>query len=208
MRHAGSLIEVNDGRLSVAAELALSSASGVAGLQRMSAPQKLAAFFALAAVDCEFADDRLARNLGLKLSIEMPFDDIATTTGTAIGQNRVELFINLVWGRRLAMGVFAVLFARLTARLSGLLFRLAFRERGRLSLGSAFEFFDAFLEFADDLLKPRILLAQLLILKEELLIRGRVHADLDSGQPCQLDVIVATFRILCKTALNKHVRSG
>jgi hypothetical protein len=48
------------------------------------------------------------------------------------------------------------------------------------------------------------LLTKLLILKEELLIGGRVHADLDSDKPCQLDVIVATFNIPCKTALNKH----
>jgi hypothetical protein len=91
-------VEISDGRLSVAAELALSGSGGVAGLQRMSAPQKLAAFFALTAVDREFADDGLARNLGLKLSIEMIFDDIATTTGTAIVPKRVEFFIDSVWG--------------------------------------------------------------------------------------------------------------
>jgi hypothetical protein len=167
MRHAGTLVEINNGRLSVAAELALSSAGGVAGLQRMSAPQKLAAFLAVAAMDRELADDGPARNLGLKLLIEIIFDDIATTPGAVLGQNRVELFIDPVGGRRLAMGVFAVLLARLTARLFGLLFRLALGERGRLSLGGAFEFFDAFVKFADGLLKPRVSLAQLLILKKE-----------------------------------------
>lgn len=159
MRHAGMLVEVNDGRLCVTAELALSSADGVAGLERMPATQKLAAFFALAAMDGEFADDGLARNLGLKLSIKMIFDDIATTTGTVIWQNRVEFFIDPIGGRRLAMGVLAVLLARLTARLFRLLFRLALRERCRLSLGGAFEIFEAFLEFADGLLKPRIFFA-------------------------------------------------
>src|SRR5580704_7475223 len=159
VRHAGVFVEINDGRLSVAAELALSSPGGIAGLQWMSTPQKLAAFFALAAVDRELADDGLARNLGLKLLIEMIFDDIATTTGTAIRQNRVEFFIDSVWGRRFAMGVLAVLLARLTARLFGLLFRLILRERGRLSFGGAFEFFDTLLKLADELFKPRILLA-------------------------------------------------
>jgi hypothetical protein len=83
--HAGTLVEVNDGRLSVAAELASSGSGGIAGLQRMPAAQVLAAFFAMAAVDCKFTNDRLARNLSLKLLIETILDDTAAAIGTLLG---------------------------------------------------------------------------------------------------------------------------
>jgi len=83
--HAGTLVEVNDSRLSVATELASSGTGGIAGLQRMSAAQVLAAFFAMAAMDCEFTNDRLTRNLSLKLLIETILDDIAAAIGTLLG---------------------------------------------------------------------------------------------------------------------------
>src|SRR5580658_1983084 len=71
--HAGTLVEVNDGGLGVGAELALGGAGRVGGLQRMSATQMLAALLAMAAMDLEFADDRLAWDLGLELLVERVF---------------------------------------------------------------------------------------------------------------------------------------
>jgi len=50
---------------------------------------------AVAAMNGELADDGLAGNLGLKLLIEMIFDDIAPAMGTVIGQRSVERFIDL-----------------------------------------------------------------------------------------------------------------
>jgi hypothetical protein len=132
------LIEVNDGGLSVRAQLALGDAGGGAGLQWMSATQVLAALSAMAAVDFEFPKDGLAWNLGLELLIEMILDDVTAAIGTVIGQGRVERFIDLVGRRRLPMAVLAVLVAGLAARLVGVLFRRTFGERGGLPLGGAF----------------------------------------------------------------------
>src|SRR5580698_5781718 len=106
------------------------------------------------------------------------------------------------------MTVLTMLFALLAAGLFGILFRFALRERRSLSLGGAFEFFDAFLQITDELLKPRILLSQLLIFEQKLLIRRRVHADLDCDKPRQLNEIMATFAVPGKMTLNKHVRYG
>ena len=198
------LVEVNDGCLSVAAELASRGAGGVAGLQRMSATQVLTALLAVTAVDLEFANDGLTRNLGLKLLIEMIFDDIAAAIGTLLGQRRAERFIDLGGRRGLATGVFAVPSALLASRLLGVLLRFTRRERGGLAFGGAFAFVEAALQIADRLLKPCNLLAQQLILDEQLLIGRGVHADLDSDEPCQLHEIIAVFSIRGKTALNKH----
>jgi hypothetical protein len=54
------------------------------------------------------------------------------------------------------------------------------------------------------------LLPKLLILKEQLFVRRRVHADfdLDSDKPCQPIDIVATLRPSGKKALNKHLAPG
>jgi hypothetical protein len=209
--HAGTLVEINDRCLSIAAELASSGSGGIAGLQRMSATQMLAAFFAVAAVDCEFTNDGLTRNLGLKLLIEAILDDIAAAIRTLLGQRCVERFINLGRRRRFAMTVLAMLFALLAAWLFGIPFRFVFGKRRRLSLGGAFEFFDSFLEFTNGLLQLfydaislRELFAKLLIFVEQILIRRRVHADLDSDKPCQLYEIIAVFSFRGKIALNKH----
>jgi len=73
-----------------------------------------------------------------------------------------------------------------------------------LTFGGAFAFFEAFLQVANGLLKLGDVLAKLLILEEQLLVRNRVHADLDSDEPRQLYEIIAIFRIPGKTALNNH----
>src|ERR1700749_4340597 len=104
-------------------------------------------------MDGELADDGLAGDLGLKLLIEMILDDIAAASGTVIGQRSVERFIDLRGGRRLAVGMSAMLLARLAARLFGVRFGLALGERSRLSLGRAFEFVDALKELVDGLLQ-------------------------------------------------------
>ena len=173
MRHAGTLIEVNDGGLGVGAELALGGARGVGSLQRMSAAQMLAAFLAMAAVNFEFADDGLTGDLGLKLLIEMILDDIAATVGTLLGQRSVEGFIDAFRWWRFAMSVLAMLIAFLTARFFGILLGLALGERRGLAFGGTFEFLDS-------LLKLRNEFAKLLIFEEQLLIGRSVHAGLAS----------------------------
>ena len=147
------LVEVNDGSLSVRAQLALSDTGGVAGLQLMSAAQVLAAFLAMAAVDVELADDGLAWNFGLELLIEMILDDVAAAIGTVIRQRGVQSFIDLSGRRWLAVAVLAVLLASLAAGLFGMLFRLAFGERGGLPLGGAFDLLQPMLQIANGLLE-------------------------------------------------------
>jgi hypothetical protein len=112
------------------------------------------------------------------------------------------------------MGVLAVLIALLATGFLGLIFRLAFGERRGLALGGALAFAEAFLQIANGLLKlfdEAILLrdsfTQLLILKEQFLIRRRVHTDLDSDKPCQLDEIIEIFRARGKMTLNKYRKS-
>jgi hypothetical protein len=191
MGHAGTLVEIDDGGLGVGAELALGGAGGVGRLQFVSATQMLAALAAAAAVDGEFADDGLSRNVGLKLLVEMILDDIAAAIGTLFGQGGSESFIDALGGRRLTMGVQAVLFAFLAARLFGTLLGFAFGERGGLALGGAFEFFNTFLQVADDLLLARILFAEVLNFEEKPIVGRRVHANLGSDEPCQLYEIIA-----------------
>src|ERR1700687_1172206 len=113
--HAGTLIEVDGGGLSVGAELALGGAGGVAGLQRMPAAHVLAAPLAVAAVDVELANDGLAWNLGLELLVEVVLDDVAAAIGTLLGQGSFERCIDLGGRRRLAMSVPTVLVALLAA---------------------------------------------------------------------------------------------
>jgi len=45
------------------------------------------------------------------------------------------------------------------------------------------------------------------IFEKQLLVRRRVHADLNSDKPCQLYEIITIFAVSGKTALNKHVFS-
>jgi hypothetical protein len=173
--------------LRVAAELASSGARGIAGLQRMTAAQMLAAFVAVTTVDFELTHDGLAWNFGLKLLVEMIFDDVAAAIGALFGQWGVVCLIDLSRGRRLAMGVLAVLIALLATGLFGPLLRFAFGERGGLPLRGAFAFFQLLLQIPNGLPKLfnetillREPLTQLLILKEQSLKRRRVHTDLDS----------------------------
>jgi hypothetical protein len=169
MRHAGTLVEIDNGGLSVGAELALSGAGGITGLQRMSATQMLAALAAAAAMDGEFANDGLSRDVGLKLLIQMILDDVAAAIRTLFGQGRIEGFIDALSRRRLTMSVLAVLLALLAARPLGPFLGFAFGKRRGLTFRSAFEFFDPLLQLGNQV-------AQLLIFAEQLLIGRRVHA--------------------------------
>ena len=195
--HAGTFIEIDDGGLGIGAELALSGTGGVGRLQLMPATQMLAAFAAMAAVDVEFADDGLPRNVGLKLLVEMIFDNGTAAFGTLIGQGRIEGFIDSFGRRRLAMSVIAVQIALLATRFFGPFLGFALGERRGLSFGGSFEFFDAFLELRNEV-------AKLLIFREQLLVRRSVHASLGSDEPCQLHEIMAIFLLSGKGSLNNH----
>jgi hypothetical protein len=154
----------------------------------MPAAQLLAAVLAMAAVDRKLADNGATGNLALELLIETIFDDRTPTVGTLFGQGSIELFINVLGRRWLAMGVRAVLFASFAARLLGTLLGFTFGEGRRLAFARAFGFVKALAEIANGLLqlldKPIAfgeLLAKALIFQLE---SGHgVHAHLDSDKP-------------------------
>ncbi len=102
------------------------------------------------------------------------------------------------------MAMPSVLLARLAARLLGVLFRLALGERSGWSFGGAFRFVEPLLQRADGLLEHRDVLTQLLIFQNQLLIRRRVHANLDSDVARQLYAIIGIGRRPGKLTLNKH----
>ena len=211
VRHAGTLVEIDNGGLGVGAELALGGAGRITGLQLMSATQMLAALAAMAAVDVEFADDGLARDVGLELRVEMILDDRSAALGTLIGQGRLKGFIDAFGRRRFAMSVVAVLLTLFAARLLGPFLGFAFGEGGSLSFGGAFGFVKTLLQSAIGLLKlfdgpiaQGELFAKALQLKENLLVGRCVHADLASDKPCQLSRIMGIFTLTSKMALNNH----
>src|SRR5580700_6485697 len=100
----------------------------------MSAAQMLAALVTVAAVDFELTHDGLSWDLRLELLIEAILDDVAPAIGALFGQRRIECFIDLGRGWRLAMGMLAVLIALLATGFLGLILRLALGERSGLSL--------------------------------------------------------------------------
>jgi len=164
---ASMLVEVDHGRLGVAAELALGSADGVGSLQPMPATKGLAALFAVAAVDVELPRNGLARNLGLVLLIAVIRNDLTIAIRAAIGQGRFEDFVDRRGRWRRAVAMFAVLGAFFAAGLFGILFGLAFGEGSGLAFGGAFELFDALLEFVDGFLE----------LGDELIALGKLRAE-------------------------------
>jgi hypothetical protein len=211
MGHAGTLVEIDDGGLSVGAELALGGAGRITGLQLMSATQMLAALAAMAAMNVELAEDRLAWDIGLELRIEMILDDRSAARGALIGQGRLVGFIDPFGWRRLAMSVTAMQISLFAARLFGPLLGLTFGERGGLPFGGAFGFIKTLLEIAigflklfDGLIAQGELFAKMLQLKENLLVGKCVHADLASDKPCQLSRIMGFFTLASKMALNNH----
>ena len=119
----------------------------------MSSAQLLAAVSAVAAMDAELAEDRLTRNLGLELLVEMVLHDIAAAIGTALGQGSFVGFIDLAGRRWRAMAMLAVLVALFASWFFRLFLGFTFGERRRLSFDGALDRFETFLEIAIDLLE-------------------------------------------------------
>jgi hypothetical protein len=109
-------------------------------------------------VDVELADDRLARNLGLILLIDVGFVEFAATAGTGIGQLRFVNFVDLVGRWRGPMTMPTVVLAALASWRFGMLLWRALGKRCRLTLGGslalleqALKLLDLGLEFRDPL---------------------------------------------------------
>jgi hypothetical protein len=131
---AGLLVKFDDGRLGIGSKLSSGGAKGVGRLQRMASLNPAAAPTALADVDVELPVNGLARDLDLELLGDVGLIQGAAAVGTRVWQGCLVDLVNLFGGTRLTVGLGAVLFAGLAARLLGLAGRLALGEGGGLTL--------------------------------------------------------------------------
>jgi hypothetical protein len=92
---------------------------------------------ALADVDVELAVDGLAWNLHLELLGDVGFVEGSAAVWTAVGQGRLVNLIDLFGGRWLAMGLGAVILARLAAWLTRVELGLTLGEGSGLTLAGA-----------------------------------------------------------------------
>src|SRR5262249_44644942 len=92
---------------------------------------------ALADVDVKLPVNGLTRDLDLVLLGDAGFFEGATAVGADPGQGRLVDLVDLFGVGRLAVGLGAVVLARLAAGLLGLVRGLALGERGRLALAGA-----------------------------------------------------------------------
>src|SRR5438270_510437 len=208
---ARPLVQIDDGRLRIGAQLALRGAGGITGLVGMPAAIGLAAAATVAAVDRELADDRPARDFRLVLHIDVRWDNVVATVATAWRQRGIVGLIDLRRWRRWPMRVLAVLRAGFAAGLLGMRLGGAACERSRLTFGGAFGGFETLLQVADGLLQLRDeavalgqLLAEALVFGLQFTQDGCVHADLGSTRSRQLTVIIEDFARNGNMALNKH----
>jgi hypothetical protein len=137
MREPALLVEFNDSSLRIGSELSGSGAEGVGRLQGMPPLNPPVAQPTLADVDVELAVDGLARDLDLELLGNVGLVEWAGAVGAAIGQRRLVDLVDLFGVGRLAMGLGAVVLARLAPGLLGLCSRLALGEGGGLALAGA-----------------------------------------------------------------------
>jgi hypothetical protein len=103
-------------------------------LQRMASLEPPAALVALPHVDVKLPVDRLTWDLHLELLGHMRFVERATAIRAAVRQRCLVDLIDLVGAWRLAVGLGAVVLARLAAGLLGLCSGLTLGEGGGLAL--------------------------------------------------------------------------
>jgi hypothetical protein len=95
------------------------------------------ALAAQADVDVELTVDGLTRDFDLVLLGDVSLVERAAAVRANVWQGRLMGFIDLVGTRRLAVGLGAVILARLAAGFLGLVGRLALGEGGGLALAGA-----------------------------------------------------------------------
>src|SRR5262249_33623956 len=134
VREPALLVEFDDGRLGIGPQLGGGSAEGVGRLQGMAPLHPAAALTALADVDVESPVNGLARDLDLVLLGDVGLVQGAAAVGANARQGRLVDLIDLVGGRRLAVGLGAVILARLAPGSLGVCLGLALGEGGRLAL--------------------------------------------------------------------------
>jgi hypothetical protein len=140
VRESALLVEFDDGGLGVRSQLGGGGAEGVGGLQGMASLNPAVALTALADVDVELAVNGLARNLHLELLGNVGFVEGSAAIGTDVRQGRLVDFVDLFWGRWLAVCLGAIVLARLAARLARIKLGLALGEGSGLALAGAGSF--------------------------------------------------------------------
>ena len=91
------------------------------------------ALTAVADVDIELSVGRLARNLHLELVSDVGFVEVSPAVRAEVGQESLVDFVDLFGGRWLAVGLGAVVLARLAAWLTRIELGLAFGEGSGLA---------------------------------------------------------------------------
>ncbi len=97
---------------------------------------------ALAAMNVELTNQRLARDFGLVLLDDVGFRDGAAAVGTGLGQRSLVALVDLLGRRRRAMAVWAVVVAGLASGCFGLFLGRAFREGSGLAFASPLALFE------------------------------------------------------------------
>jgi hypothetical protein len=97
---------------------------------------------AVASVNVELADHRLAWDFGLILLDDVAFRDGTAAVGTGGGQGCLVAFIDLVGKRGRSMAVLAVVVAGFATGCFGLLLGWTFGERRRLPFAGPLDLFE------------------------------------------------------------------
>ena len=103
----------------------------------MSSLNAAMALTALPNMNVELAVDGLAWDLHLELLGDMGFVEGAAAVRADVGQGRLVNFVDLVGGRRLAVGLGAIVLPRLASRLARIELGLALGEGSGLALAGA-----------------------------------------------------------------------
>src|SRR5262249_42411516 len=113
------LVEFDDSGLGIGPQLRGSGTQGVGRLQGMASLNATLALTTPADVDVELPVDGLARDLELELLSDVGFVKQAAAVRADFGQRRLMHLVDLFGGRWLAVGLGAIVLARLAAGLAG-----------------------------------------------------------------------------------------
>ena len=136
MREPALLVEFDDSSLRIGSQLGRGGTQGVGRLQGVASLNPPVALPALPDVDVELPVNGLARDLDLELLGDVSLVEGAAAVGADLGQRRLVDLVDLLGGRRLSVGLAAVVLAGLAAGLLGLIGGLALGEGGGLALTS------------------------------------------------------------------------
>jgi hypothetical protein len=137
VRQAGLLVEFDDGGLGIGPQLSGGGGKGVGGLQGMVPLNSTVALTTLPDADVDLAVDGLARDFDLELLGDVGRVERAAAIGADLGQWCLVGLVDLFGGRWLAVGLGAVVLARLTAGLLGVRLGLPLGEGSGLALAGA-----------------------------------------------------------------------